>query len=85
MQPEDFVRASLDAGNTPDQVARSLIEDQRLQPIPAIKALRAGGSIPLGDAKELVHRNLPQEQREAAEHLWEQAIEELESTIDEDG
>ena len=80
----DVVRASLDAGDTPDQVARSLTEDQRLEPIAAIKALRAGGSMPPADVKENVHRNLPQEQREAAGHLWDEVIEQLEQIADEE-
>jgi len=42
MEPDDFVRASLDAGKPPDQVARSLIQDHQLEPIPAIKALQTG-------------------------------------------
>ncbi len=31
----------------------------------------------LGEAKELIHRNLPREQREAAEKLRDEAIEHL--------
>jgi hypothetical protein len=43
MQPVDFVKSSMTAGTTLDQVAHSLIVDYELAPIPAIKALREGG------------------------------------------
>ncbi|MGH9917831.1 MAG: hypothetical protein ACRD6W_03000 [Nitrososphaerales archaeon] len=76
------VRASLAAGDTPDKVARSLVVDQRLSPIEAIKALRAGGNMHLGDAKAVVHRNLPPEQQAAAERLWDEAIAALEHRVD---
>jgi hypothetical protein len=65
-----IVRSALDAGETPDQIARSLIHDHRLLPISAIKALRSGGGIPLEEAKEVIKRNLPVEQWAAAEKLW---------------
>lgn len=73
MDAEDFVKSSLGAGKTHDEVARSLIEERHLEAIPAIKALRSGADIPLGEAKDLIHRNLPAEQQEAAEQLWEAA------------
>jgi hypothetical protein len=81
--PTDIVRASLGAGHTPDQVARSLIEDHQLAPIPAIKALRAGGNMTTGEAKELVHCNLPLDQQAAAEKLWDEMVELVEGMSDE--
>jgi hypothetical protein len=66
-----LVRSALDAGETPDQIARILIEDHRLLPISAIKALRSGGGMTSDDAKEVIKRNLPAEQWAAAERLWE--------------
>jgi hypothetical protein len=65
------VRSSLEAGDTPDQVAQALIEVHHLLPISAIKALRSGGSMTSDEAKELIKRNLPAEQWIAAERLWE--------------
>ena len=72
MDPAEIVRASLDDGDSPDQVARALTSDHCLAPIPAIKAMRVGGGMTVGEAKELIHRNLPTEQQEAAERLWEE-------------
>jgi len=65
------VRSCLDAGDTPDEVAQTLIEVHRLLPISAIKALRSGGSMTSDEAKEVIKRNLPAEQWAAAEGLWE--------------
>lgn len=73
--PTDIVRASLAAGHTPDQIARSLIEDHELALIPAIKALRTGANMTTGQAKEVVHRNLPLDLQAAAEKLWDDMIE----------
>jgi len=67
----DMVRSSLQAGETPDQVAQALIEDHHLLPISAIKALRSGGSMSSDEAKEVIKRNLPVDQWAAAEGLWE--------------
>jgi hypothetical protein len=78
-----LVRSALDAGETPDQIARSLIQDHRLLPISAIKALRSGGGIPLPEAKDVIKRNLPAEQWAAAEKLWEM-IAPGETTIQDD-
>jgi hypothetical protein len=78
MEHVDFVKASLTAGDTPDQVAHALIADYELAPIPAIKALREGGDMSLRAAKEIVHRNLPIERQAAAEHFWDQLIEQAE-------
>jgi hypothetical protein len=66
-----LVRSRLDAGDTPDQVAQTLIEVHRLLPISAIKALRSGGSMTSDEAKETIKRNLPAEQWAAVEGLWE--------------
>ncbi len=74
MDAADIVRTSLEEGATPDQVAESLIRDHELEPIPAIRALRTGGNMKLGEAKQIVHRNLPLEQQEAAERLWNEMI-----------
>jgi hypothetical protein len=67
----EMVRSSLEAGDTPDQVAQTLIEVHHLLPISAIKALRSGGSMTSDEAKEVIKRNLPAEQWAAAEGLWE--------------
>jgi hypothetical protein len=74
------VRASLEAGATPDQVAQSLIKDHHLLPISAIKALRAGANLPSNEAKEVIKRNLPADQWAGAEALW-QAIASAETTV----
>ncbi len=66
-----MVRSSLEAGDTPDQVARALIEDHRLLPISAIKALRSGGNLTSVEAREVVKRHLSAEQWAAAASLWE--------------
>jgi hypothetical protein len=66
-----MVRSALDAGESPDQIARSLIEDHHLLPISAIKALRSGGGMSSDEAKEVIKRNLPVEEWAAAEKLWE--------------
>jgi hypothetical protein len=67
----DLVRTSLDAGDTPEQVAQALIHDHHLLPISAIKALRAGANLTSLEAKELIRHNLSAEQWAAAEPLWE--------------
>ncbi len=67
----DLVRASLEAGDTPDQIARVLIDDHHLLPISAIKAMRSGGNMSSVEAKEVIKRNLPAGQWAAAETLWE--------------
>ena len=64
------VRSALEAGGTPDQVAKALIQDHHLLPISAIKALRSGGNLRSEEAKDLVRRNLPADQWAAAEGLW---------------
>ena len=66
-----MVRSSLEAGATPDQIAKTLIDDHHLLPISAIKALRSGGSMSSDEAKEVIKRNLPAEKWAAAEKLWE--------------
>jgi hypothetical protein len=65
------VRSSLEAGDTPDQIAKALIEDHHLLPISAIKALRSGGNMSSDEAKEVIKRNLSVDQWAAAEGLWE--------------
>ena len=65
------VRSSLEAGDTPDQVAQALLEVHHLLPISAIKALRSGGNMTSDEAKEAIRRNLPEDQWAAAERLWE--------------
>jgi hypothetical protein len=64
------VRSSLQAGDTPDEVAQALIEDHHLLPISAIKALRSGSNMTSDEAKEVIKRNLPVDQWAAAEGLW---------------
>jgi hypothetical protein len=85
MDPADIVRTSLEAGDTLDQIAHSLIQDQKLAPIPAIKAMRTGANLTTGEAKEVVHRNLPLEQQAAAERLWDELIDYAEQLSDDDG
>jgi hypothetical protein len=69
-----FVHSSLEAGDTPDQVAQALIEDHHLLPISAIKALRSGGNMTLEEAKEVIRRNLPVEIWAVAERLWDEIV-----------
>jgi hypothetical protein len=52
----ELVRSSLEAGETPDQVAQALIEVHHLLPISAIKAMRSGGSMTSDDAKDAIKR-----------------------------
>jgi hypothetical protein len=66
-----LVRSSLEAGDTPDQVAQTLIEVHHLLPISAIKALRSGANMTSDEAKDVIKRNLPAEQWAGAERLWE--------------
>jgi hypothetical protein len=77
------VRSSLEAGDTPDQVAQALINVHHLLPISAIKALRSGGNMTSEEAKEVIKRNLPAEQWIAAEGLWE-AIAASEAAVGDD-
>jgi hypothetical protein len=84
MDPSDIVRASLDDGNSLDEIAHALISDHHLAPVPAIKAMRTGGNMTLGEAKEVVHRNLPIEQQEAAERLWDELINNAELMANDD-
>jgi hypothetical protein len=73
-RPMDFaavVRTSLESGNSPDQVAKALIEDHHLLPISAIKALRSGSNMSSVEAKEVIIRHLSAEGWAAAEGLWE--------------
>ena len=44
-----------------------------LSPIESIKAIREGFALDLGEAKEIVHRNLPTEHQSDAEALWDSA------------
>ena len=67
----EVVRSSLEAGDTPDQIAQALLEVHRLLPISAIKALRSGGGMTSDRAKEIIKRSLPAEQWPAVEMLWE--------------
>ena len=66
-----MVRSSLEAGDTPDQVAQALLEVHGLLPISAIKALRSGGGMTSDRAREIIKRNLPAERWVAVEILWE--------------
>jgi hypothetical protein len=75
------VCSCLEAGDTPDHVAKALIEDHHLLPISAIKALRSGGNMSSVEAKEVIKRNLSTEQWAAAERLWEM-IAPGETTVD---
>jgi hypothetical protein len=84
MDPVHTVKTSLDAGQTPDQIAHALIYDHQIAPVPAIKAMRTGCNMTLGEAKEVVHRILPLDQQKAAERLWDEAIEFGERMADEE-
>jgi hypothetical protein len=70
MDYAELVRLQLEDGDTPDQVAHALIDDYHLLPISAIKALRSGGKLTSDEAKEVIKRNLSEEQWAAAEPLW---------------
>lgn len=82
MDAVNQVRTSLAAGDTPDKVARNLVVEQQVSPVEAIKALRTGGNMSLGDAKEIVHRNLLPERQASAERLWAEAVAALEHEED---
>jgi hypothetical protein len=69
-----FVSSSLATGETPDQVARALIEDHHVLPISAIKALRSGGNMTLAEAKDVILRHLPAEKWAVAERLWDEIV-----------
>ena len=73
-----WAKASLAEGRTLDEVADELVSSG-LYPIAAIKILREAAGIHLGEAKAVVHRNLPLDQQRAAEQLWDEAIEWLET------
>ena len=69
------------AQEDPDAVfAASELLTAGVGPIEAIKVLRSDG-LSLEDAKAVVHRSLPPDQRAAAERLWDVA----ESALDSDG
>jgi hypothetical protein len=82
IEKSQIVKATLHAGDTPGQIAHVLIEDHHLAPIPAIKALRDGGDMTPGEAKEIVHRSLPMDQHSAAEQLSEELIDYVERMAD---
>ncbi len=65
-------RTAVVRGASLDEVARLLVEDRGLEPIPAVKALRSGAEVRLLTAKEAVHRNLPDRIRLEAEQLWDE-------------
>jgi hypothetical protein len=78
MDSVELVRTSLDAGDTPDEIAHALVWEYHLAPIPAIKAMHTEGDMTTAQAKEVVHRNLPVEQQKAAERLWGELIDHAE-------
>ena len=84
MDSVEIVRTSLDAGDTPDEIAHALVWDHHLAPIPAIKAMRSGTVLTAAQAKEVVHRNLPLDQQKAAEELWDEQIIHVGRMADED-
>jgi hypothetical protein len=69
-----LVRSSLEAGHTPEHVAHALIAQHHLLPISAIKALRSGGGMTSGEAKELIRRNVSSEKWADAEMLWDEIV-----------
>jgi len=63
-------RDCLRAGGTLDEAAQAVLA-RTASPIEAIKALLgAQPGLSLGDAKPVVHRNLPPRVQKAAEQLW---------------
>ena len=76
----EAARACLSGGGTLDQAAQAVLE-RTTSPIDAIRALReAQPGLSLGDAKPVVHRNLPPQWQRAAEQLWdsiERAVQEI--------
>ena len=85
MDSVGIVRSALEAGESQDEIAHALMWDHHLAPIPAIKAMRSGGNMTLGEAKEVVHRNLPAEQQETAEQIWDELMDQAERIVDEGG
>ncbi len=66
----------LASGADTDQVAEELLR-RTDSPISAIVAVAKATGMGLGDAKWVVHRNLNQEVREAAESLWDHLLDGL--------
>lgn len=76
--PIEQAKALALRGRSPEEVAAQLIA-AGTTPIRAIKAVREVFGLGLGEAKAVVHPNLPPSHRQAAEVLWdlaEQALEE---------
>jgi hypothetical protein len=68
-----FVRTGVLRGAVLDDLARELVRDRHRSSIDAIKALRSGASLGLGEAKAVVHGNLSQKAQASAEQLWDAA------------
>ena len=68
-----MARAMRAAGADVDQIAQALLR-RTDSPIAAIRAVREGAGLGLGEAKWVVHRNLDPKVRAAAEHLWDELI-----------
>lgn len=69
----DLVRSMIGTGSSIDEVASALLEQKARSPIRAIKAMRYGAVLDLGEAKVVVDRNLSAGAHEAAEQLWDAA------------
>ena len=66
------VSERLQGGESLDSIVASLIADGN-HPIDAIKALKYGAGIPIGEGKEIVDRNLSPDARMANERLRDDA------------
>ena len=66
--PEQLVRDSVEAGMTLAAVA-ALLRSEDVGPIDAVKALKHGAGVPLGEGKVWVDNSLPPAWRAANERL----------------
>jgi hypothetical protein len=69
----DLVRSMIGTGSSIDEAASALLEHKARSPVRAIKAMRYGAALDLGEAKVVVDRNLSSRAHEAAGPLWDAA------------
>jgi hypothetical protein len=69
----ELVRSMICNGSSADDAASALVKQRERSLIPAIKAMRYGGALDLGEAKAVVYRNLSSSAQEAVERLWDAA------------
>jgi ribosomal protein L7/L12 len=74
----EMAQALQAAGADADQMARALLQ-RTDSPISVIRAVHGATGMDLGEAKWVVHRNLSQRARQAAEDLWQSLLDGLES------